>query len=84
MEVVSKYKTQAVPLELTYNNISYKGLAVPVTKSCSNEVCWELEVTLNSENLGRIHYTTQGWKMDFVRDQGLVDAIGERIKLWYE
>jgi len=78
------YKTDAVPLEFEHKGISYKGLAFPVSQSCNAEVCWELDVTLNSENLGRIHCTKDGWRMDWVRDQSLVNAIGERIALWYE
>lgn len=78
------YKTRPVPLELTHKGIAYKGIAVPAAQTCHDGVCFELDITLNSEHLGLIHYKNNGWKMDWVRDQGLVDAIGQEIFLWYE
>jgi hypothetical protein len=80
----AKYKTRHVPLDFEYEGSHYKGEAVPVTTTCSEEVCWELEITLNNEELGKIHCTKTGWRMDYVKQQGLVNAIGKIIALWYE
>jgi len=78
------HKKQVVPLDLDHKGRHYKGLAVPRKLSCHEGVCFELDVTLNNEQLGLIHCTEHGWKMDHVKDQGLVDAIGKQIFLWYE
>ena len=34
--------------------------------------------------MGIIHCGDKGWRMKNVKDQGLVNAIGEEIALWYE
>jgi hypothetical protein len=36
---------------------------MPITQTCKEEVCNELDVALNNENLGIIHCTDIGWKM---------------------
>ena len=53
-------------------------------QTCKEEVCYELGITLNDVNFGIIHCGDKGWRMKNVKDQGLVDAIGEEIALWYE
>lgn len=84
MDFPGSYKTQPVPLEFTYAGSTYRGIALPLSTSCSDGVCFELEVILNSENLGTIHCKGELWRMDDVNNQGLVDAIGKEIFLWYE
>lgn len=84
MEFATHYKTQPVPLEFTYAGSTYRGVALPQSTSCTDGVCFELEVILNSENLGTIHCKDERWSMDAVHNQGLVDAIGKEIFLWYE
>ena len=79
-----KYKSRVVPLEIEYKNRMYRGEGIPKKESCKEGVCFELEITLNNEHLGLIHCEKNRWKMDNVRDQGLVDAIGEEIFSWYE
>jgi len=73
-----------VPVKIEYKGTKYTGEAMPVAQTCKDEVCYELDVTLNDENLGIIHCGDKGWRMKNVKDQGLVDAIGEEIALWYE
>jgi hypothetical protein len=82
---MSDYKTETVPLELEYNGRHYKGMATPLNTSCREEVCFELDVTLNGEHLGTIYCgNDMKWKIRGFTDQGLVDKIGEQILLWYE
>jgi hypothetical protein len=81
---VSKIKSLPIPLEIEYKNMIYKGEGIPVTPTCKEAICFELDITLNGKKLGLIHCTDDGWQMDQVKDQGLVDAIGEEIFLWYE
>ena len=79
----SKYKIQPVPIEIEYKGRFYRGVGIPLSTSCEQGVCFELDITLNNEHLGVIHCRRENWKMKHV-EQGLVDAIGEEIFLWYE
>ena len=83
-EMVRQLENEVIPLELEYNGKLYKGEAVPVPEACDDKVCYQLDVTLNDENMGIIRAGKTGWKMDLVKDQKLVNAIGEVIKLYYE
>lgn len=76
--------TRPVPLELEHKGSTYKGIGIPVTSACTNGVCNELAITLNDKYLGVIYRKNNRWRMDRIDDQALVDAIGERIQLWYE
>ncbi len=75
---------EPVKIEIEYKEKTYKGEAMPISQTCKEDVCYELEVMLNDENLGIIHCGDKGWKMKNLKDQGLVDAIGEEIALWNE
>ncbi|MDP1746060.1 MAG: hypothetical protein Q8L90_10810 [Bacteroidota bacterium] len=78
------YKTEHIPIDIIYLGIRYKGEAIPIPSSCREEVCYDLEIILNGESFGFIHSTADGWKLEKSADQGLVDAIGGEIFLWYE
>ena len=73
-----------IPLELEYNGQTFKGEGVPVPETCMEGVCFQLDITLNEESLGIIRSGKSGWKMDNVKDQKFVDAIGQEIMLYYE
>ncbi len=77
-------ENEAVPLTVDYKGKTYVGKAIPISNTCHDGVCDELDVTLNDEHLGIIRYTPSGWKMDGRDDQGFIDAIGEEIFFWYE
>lgn len=77
------YATRPVPIGITVQGKEYTGQAVPLPYTCREGVCFALDVTLNGQHLGVISYEN-GWKMEGVTDQALVDAIGEEIFLWYE
>jgi hypothetical protein len=83
-DFIAQLEKEPVPIEIVYKDKTYKGEAMPISQTCREEVCYELEVTLNDENLGIIHCGDKGWRMKNVKDQGLVDAIGQEIALWYE
>lgn len=78
------YKTEIVPIEISYKGKKYVGEARPLAGSCNEGRCFELDVTLNGEHLGTIHCTKNGWTMDKIIDQGFIHTIGEEIFLWYE
>lgn len=77
-------KTAIVPLQFSFKNKEYHGMAVPMLAVCKNGVCDDLDVTLNDKHLGIIRNTKNGWRMTDVKSQALVNAIGEQILLWYE
>jgi hypothetical protein len=81
--IIAQLEKDPVPLEFEYKGKVYKGDGVPIAETCHDDVCYELAISLNDENLGIIRCAKSGWKLDGV-EQGLVDAIGEEIFLYYE
>jgi hypothetical protein len=77
-------KSTPVPLNFEYKGKTYIGDGMPVISSCEDGVCKELDITLNKEHLGIIRCTEKGWRMNDVKGQGLVNAIGEHVFDWYE
>jgi hypothetical protein len=83
-DFITQLEKEPVPIDIDYKGKNYKGEGIPISQTCKENVCYELEITLNDEPMGIIHCTDKGWKMKNVKDQGLVDAIGEEIALCYE
>jgi hypothetical protein len=83
-QLIAQLEQDPVPLEIEYDGKKFTGEAIPVSQTCHDGICDELDITLNDENLGIIKCTKSGWKMDTVKDQKFVDAIGEEIFYWYE
>lgn len=83
-EWIRELEEEVIPLELEYDGSTYKGEGVPVPGTCEDGVCHQLEITLNDEHLGIIRAGKSGWKMDQVKDQKFIDAIGQEILLYYE
>ena len=83
-EWIKQLEEEVIPLELEYRGETFKGEGVPVPGTCEDGVCFQMEITLNDENLGIIRAMKTGWKMDMVKDQKFVDAIGNEIQLYYE
>ncbi len=76
---IAELEKEPVPIEMEYKGTKYKGEAVPVPEACHDGVCSEFDVTLNEENIGIIKAGKSNWKMDLVKDQKLINAIGEHI-----
>jgi hypothetical protein len=83
-EWIRQLEEEVIPLELEYDGKTYKGEGVPVPETCEEGVCFQLDITLNDENLGIIRSGKTGWKMDNIKDQKFIDAIGQEIMLYYE
>lgn len=77
-------KTVSVPIELDFKGKHYKGEGIPVISSCENGVCKELDITLNKKHLGVIRCTRNGWRMNELKSQAMVNAIGDQIFHWYK
>jgi hypothetical protein len=83
-KMITQLEQEPVPLSFEYKGKMYKGEAMPVMDTCTDGVCFELDVMLNEQQLGIIKKLKSGWRMDLVKDQKLIDKIGEVILLWYE
>ncbi|HEV2831395.1 MAG TPA: hypothetical protein VGW31_05380 [Hanamia sp.] len=78
---IEQLEKEPIPIEFEYKEKLYKGEAMPISQTCKEDVCYEFEILLNEENFGIIHATEKGWKMKNIKDQKLVNAIGEEITL---
>jgi hypothetical protein len=81
---LKQLKEEAITLEFEYGEENFKGEGVPIPETCENDVCSQLDITLNEESLGIIRLGKSGWKMDNVKDQKFVDAIGNEITQFYQ
>lgn len=86
MELKLDTLKQAKPvlLDFTHDGDSFIGEAKPILDSWHDGICEELAVELNGVQLGTIRYTQKGWRMDASLEQEIVDAIGNKILLWYK
>jgi hypothetical protein len=82
--IVAQLEKDPLPLEFEYKGTTYTGEAIPMTGSCHEGVCDQLQVTLNDKYMGIIYYTGKEWKMKYVKDAKLVETIGAEITAWYE
>jgi hypothetical protein len=78
-EWIKQLEQEPVTLDFLYDNIKYKGEAVALPGACQGNKCSQYEIVLNGEPMGIIRSLKNGWKMDTVKDQKLIDMIGEQI-----
>lgn len=81
---LKQLEEEVISLEFEYKEETNKGEGVPVPGTCENGFCSQLDITLNEENLGIIRLGKSGWKMDNIKDQKFIDAIGNEITRYYE
>ena len=87
-ELIAQLEAEPVPLEIEYNGEKYKGEAIPVSQTCHDGVCDELDITLNDEYVGVIRCTKSGWKMDGATIRALLMRLERRYfigmsKKWF-
>jgi hypothetical protein len=82
-DFITQLEKEPVPIQFEYKGKEYSGEGIPTPQTCNEGQCYELGITLNDENWGIIHCTDKGWKMKNIKDQKLVDTIGNEIALWY-
>lgn len=82
-DIIAQLERDPIPLEFEYDGTTYKGEGVPIAETCQKGACYEVDITLNDKNMGIIRCAKSGWKMDRV-EQGLVDAIGHQIFMYFE
>lgn len=83
-DMITQLEKTPVPLQFEYKGEKYKGQGIPVMETCHEGICSALEVALNGVHIGIIQRGKTGWKMNEVKDQDFIDAIGEVIQQWYE
>jgi hypothetical protein len=83
-EWIKQLEEEPIPLEFEYKGENFKGEGVPIPETCEQGVCFQLDIMLNEESLGIIRAGKSGWKMDNIKDQKFIDAIGQEIQLYYE
>lgn len=77
-------KAIPVPIEFDFKGKHYKGEGVPVISSCTDGVCTQLDITLNKKHIGVMKCTKKGWKLNELKSQAMVNAIGQQVFHWYE
>ena len=82
--MVTQLEKEPVSLKFTYNDVEYKGEGVPVPGTCTNGVCYDLDINLNGRHVGMLHRLKNSWKIEGVEDEKFANAIGEIVMLWYE
>jgi hypothetical protein len=83
-ELIAQLEKEPVPIEFEYEGEVYKGEAVPIAQTCVDGKCAELDISINDQSIGIIKRLTHNWRIDGVKDQKFVDAIGKQIEDWYE
>jgi hypothetical protein len=82
-EFIAQLEKDPVPVHFEYDGVSYEGEAVPITQTCIDGVCSELDVSMNNRSIGIIKKMAKGWKIDGAKDPKLVNMIGKEIEEWY-
>lgn len=82
-DIIAQLESEPILLEFELDGMQYKGEGVPISQTCADGFCYEVDITLNDENLGIIRCAKSGWKMDRV-EQELTDAIGNQIMQYFE
>lgn len=83
-EILHQLQSEVIPLEFEYNDQVYKGEAVPLPETCIDGICYQLDVTLNDENMGVARHMKSGWKLDKSDDKKFVEALGNEIMSHYK
>jgi hypothetical protein len=82
-DFIAQLQKEPVALQFEYDGQLYKGDAVPISATCADGMCSELDVTINDQHIGIIKKMTHHWKIDGAKDQKFVDLIGEQIEQWF-
>jgi hypothetical protein len=76
---IRQLETKVREIEFVFNQLIFKGEAVEIPETCTNGKCTEWDLTLNDEYIGVIRDTKSGWKLEGVKDQKFINAIGEAL-----
>lgn len=82
-ELIMQLQKEPLEIVFEYEGKIYKGEAIPISQTCFEGVCSELDVSVNDQHIGIIKRLKSGWKIDGAKDQKFVSLIGEKIEEWY-
>ncbi|HZI24534.1 MAG TPA: hypothetical protein VFD46_05630 [Chryseolinea sp.] len=83
-EIIEGLQKDPVIFEFEYKEKNYRVEAAPIAQTCTEDGCIQYEITLDEEHVGIIQRQKNGWKMEQLKDKGLVNAIGKEILSWYK
>lgn len=83
-ELIMQLKKEPIPISFEYEDEIYKGDAVPISQTCVDGICAELDVSINDQHIGIIKRLKNNWKIDGSKDQKFVDLIGHEIENWHK
>jgi hypothetical protein len=78
-DAITHFKQKPIALAFEYQGEMLKGEALPVSETCHDGICDELEITLNDEYRGILRHLKSGWKMEGEPDKKFVKALGEAV-----
>jgi hypothetical protein len=79
-QLIEQLKKEPLEFSFEYQDETFKGEAVPISQTCVDGFCAELDVSINNSHIGIIKRLKNNWKIDGIKDQKFVDAIGEEIE----
>jgi hypothetical protein len=82
-ELIDQLQKEPLPISFEYEGKQYEGDAIPISQTCVDGICAELDITLNDRHIGIIKRLKRSWKIDNAEEQKFVDAIGNEIEKWY-
>ena len=83
-ELITQLEKEPVVVEFDHGGEHYKGEAVPISQTCVDGICTELDVSLNDKHIGIIKRMKNNWKIDGAEDRDFVDVIGMQIEDWFK
>jgi hypothetical protein len=83
-EIIEGLEKDPILFEFDYKEKTYRVEATPIAQSCFEDGCVQFEIILDDESIGIIQRQKNGWKMEQLKDKGLVNAIGKEILEWYK
>jgi hypothetical protein len=83
-EIIEGLEKDPILFEFDYKEKTYRVEATPIAQTCFEDGCVQFEIILDDESIGIIQRQKNGWKMEQLKDKGLVNAIGKEILEWYK
>jgi hypothetical protein len=78
-EMIRQLEKEPVALQFEYNDIKYKGEAMPIESSKYEGRYYDYDISLNGTHFGMLHRLKHSWKIEGVEDEDLVELIGNQV-----
>lgn len=50
-DIIAQLGKDPIPLEFEYDGEVYKGEGIPIAETCQDDICYEVDITLNDQNM---------------------------------